>query len=420
MERAKTKIINILYHPPAYESYRNSPRPEINWDTPDGSWVGIWGYDIPNQFGNEILRLTDEFEYEVWQPDLRADKVYSHRFENGMLHALFPAHEIKKMFGLKILTYLSSDSMLEKLQKISKEKIILHLHSLGNYINYEILRNFPDVLKVINFHSKTTSIPRLEARRLRRNILSNIVYLKRHIELKRNRKIFFTYNNSNNISELSKYEKMGVERIFTGCDFDYWTSGDKEVAKKKWGFHKDTFIFSMASRFFPIKQIDKIISILDEIQKRFDYNFKLIIAGHGPTDYENYLKKISEHLLNTNKLEFAGFLEDNEMRSLYHASDLFISASIAEGGPTTIVKAIACNTPVMCTRVNGVDDYLVEDGSGIIVDNRDYREWFMKIKNFLARRITVKIMDREKARKTFHWPNIAKKMINIYGKLGTA
>ena len=62
----KTKIINILYHPPAYEAYINQPRPEINWDTPDGNWVGIWGYDWPDVIGNEVLKLTDELEYDVW------------------------------------------------------------------------------------------------------------------------------------------------------------------------------------------------------------------------------------------------------------------------------------------------------------------------------------------------------------------
>ena len=97
----KTKIINIISHPPAYEAYRNDPKPEINWDIPDGEWIGIWGYSWPDQLGNAVLSQSNKFDYEVWQPDLRADKIYSHTYKNGLSHYLFPGQKIVKYMGLK-------------------------------------------------------------------------------------------------------------------------------------------------------------------------------------------------------------------------------------------------------------------------------------------------------------------------------
>ena len=85
-----------MSHPPAYEMYMNEPRPEINWNTPNGSWVGIGGYDWGDQLGNVVLQETDEFEFEVWQPYLRAYKIYQHTYDNDLVHKLFPAY-IKKM-----------------------------------------------------------------------------------------------------------------------------------------------------------------------------------------------------------------------------------------------------------------------------------------------------------------------------------
>ena len=58
----KTKIINIMSDPPPYDLYAGEPRPEINWNTTNGSWVGIWGYDWGDQIGNAVLRETNEFE----------------------------------------------------------------------------------------------------------------------------------------------------------------------------------------------------------------------------------------------------------------------------------------------------------------------------------------------------------------------
>ena len=105
------KIISILPHPPAYDLYKNEPRPRINWDTPAGDWVGIWGYDWADQIGNEILKRTDKFKYEVWQPDLRADKIYSHTFESGLKHKLFPAEKKIVFNGYKFISEIYSKNI---------------------------------------------------------------------------------------------------------------------------------------------------------------------------------------------------------------------------------------------------------------------------------------------------------------------
>ena len=411
----KTKIINIIPHPPAYGAYRNEPRPEINWDTPDGSWVGIWGYDWADIIGNEVLKVTDEFEYEVWQPDLRADKIYCHRFENGLVHKLFPASNHKKMFGLKITNQISSKSLLDNLDKISSKHLILHLNNTGYYINQEIIDKFYFLPKIIEFHSKLLT-PYIEMKKLRKNILTNILYYKRHKELLRNKKIIFVYNNSKDNNTLLKYNNLGIKRIFMGCDFNYWKSGNREEAKKHFGATPNTKVFSMASRFVKLKQIDKIIKIFTNIDKDNKYNFKLLIGGHGEREYENYLKSISSDLLNKEKLLFTGYLLEEEMLKFYQASDMFISASTSEGGPTSVVKAIACEIPVMCTKVGGVDDILSENKAGVLIDPYSYKEWKKKIIEVIEGK-EVSILDREIAKEIFHWPNIAKKFINIYRRL---
>ena len=74
--------------PPAYEIYKGEQRPEINWETNDNSWVGIWGYDWGDLLGNAILSQTNEFEFEVWQNDLRADRIYEYTFDVGHQYTL--------------------------------------------------------------------------------------------------------------------------------------------------------------------------------------------------------------------------------------------------------------------------------------------------------------------------------------------
>ena len=116
------KIIHIMDHCPAYEEHDNLPRPEINWNTPHGEWVGIAGYDWPDLVGIEVLKIEPEIRYEVWQPDLRADRIYSHSFSNGLIHTLFPAVLKKERSGLKKKQNPYSQSIIDSLNDLAIKK----------------------------------------------------------------------------------------------------------------------------------------------------------------------------------------------------------------------------------------------------------------------------------------------------------
>ena len=218
MSHLKTKIINVLPHPPAYELHHNEPRYKIHWETPDGRWVGIKGDDWPNLIGNDVLKLTNEFKYEVWQPDLNADKIYDYKFSNELKHVLFPANERKISYGFKLKRQISSDIMLKSLENLQSSNLILHLNSLAYYINQKIITNYSQIPKVLQFHS-IVSTPYIEMRKFRKNFLANAKYFKLNADLMSNKIIYFVYNNSKKISTLTKYCPLGFERIF--CEYPY-------------------------------------------------------------------------------------------------------------------------------------------------------------------------------------------------------
>lgn len=410
----KSKIAYIIQHPPAYEYIDQSERPPVNWDTPEGSWVGIWENDIGDLFGREILKISNDFEYEIWRPDLRADKIYSHTFKSGVTHITFPANTSGFFIGCKRLKKISSPAMFEHIEKLKNDKLILHLNTLGDILNQEIIRRFPAIPKVINFHGTASSIPAKEMFRVRKNILANITYLKFHLQLKKNNKIFFTYQNSRNIDSLAKYNCLGIDRIFTGVDFDHLKKIDRAKAKAALGLKPETIVLFMASRLEEYKRIDRIIKILTGISKNGQYDFVLIIAGRGRKEYEQYLQQVAADLLKNDRVKFVGFKIGDDLLRLYQAADLFISAATQEGGPTSVIKACACETPVFCTRVGGVDDILAQYEAGFLVAKNNFKEWENKLEAVLGKQCESKILNRETAKELFHWPNAAGKYLNIY------
>lgn len=405
----KTKIINVLQHPPAYENYRNSPRPEINWNTPDGNWVGIWGTDWPDLLGNEIRKLTDEFEYEVWQPDLRADKIYAHRFDSGLKHKLFPAKTMQNYYGLKKYQQVTSPTIMQAIKNVGTA--IIHLNSVNSYLSSAIIKEIKLPL-LIQFHSKSFH-PSWERTKLRKNIVKNYYYFILSHTLSK-RQCYYVYCNSHTTKSLKKTNR---KRLFMGVDFDKFLKQDLIDSKESLSLPPNKPILLIASRFTPGKQIDKVIKIAIKLSKQHD--FHLVIAGHGDREYEEYLRALAKPLAAQNKASFPGYLSGTTLTEAYSASNLFISASVAEGGPVSVMKAFACETPVMCTRVGGVDDIMAENDAGILVEPFDYEQWERELQQFFKGK-PVKPLDRNIAKKYFHWPNIANEFIKVYRHLCNA
>jgi glycosyltransferase involved in cell wall biosynthesis len=61
-----------------------------------------------------------------------------------------------------------------------------------------------------------------------------------------------------------------------------------------------------------------------------------------------------------------------EIDKYQRAADVFVLPSVREGLPNALLEALACGTPCVATRLDGVTDVLIEDGvSGLLVPPRD-------------------------------------------------
>src|SRR6266480_2935745 len=93
MSRPPLRVINVLSHGPAYELLSPTHRLAYAWSDEPGRELGVVNREWPGELGRWVLRGTDALEWEVWQPDARADRLLEHRFDDGVMHRLFPATE---------------------------------------------------------------------------------------------------------------------------------------------------------------------------------------------------------------------------------------------------------------------------------------------------------------------------------------
>ncbi len=405
----KRKIINILSMPPAYHFYKDKPRPQINWDTGCGQWVGIWGYDWPNQLGDAVLRLSDEFEYEVWQPDTRADKIYTYVFKNGLTHKLFPAVVKKGLYGAKLVSRIFSNRLIEEFEKMPKASFIIHL--MGSLT--DIVSRLNGQRAVFTFQGDI-NLPSTARFSPTKNILSKINHFTGHRWVKKNinRIGYITYSNDKNLTHLKMVYKNRMQKLTMGCDFNYYKKLDKAASREQLGLARDKFVMLSASNLIDLKQVDKFIKALIEIMDK--YNFLYVVAGHGEERYQKYLQHLARPLMERGKIFFAGYLNTDTLLKYLNGADLFVLTSASEGASVAVMQALACQLPVFSTRAGNTAEVLEQNGAGCIVGTKDYKQWRDSLSGILSKGIIPRPLDIKTAAAHYDWQNVAQRFIDIY------
>jgi glycosyltransferase involved in cell wall biosynthesis len=217
--------------------------------------------------------------------------------------------------------------------------------------------------------------------------------------------------NDYNLSKLEEIYSGPKSKLTSGVDFDYWKPLDKARARADLGINPERFVIFSSSRLIPIKQIDKLIRILEKLSKRYD--FLLIVSGGGDKAYEGYLKNKAGKLEKQGKVWFTGYLFSEKLRDFYAASDLFVNTSISEGGPVSTMKAFACEIPVFSTNVGHTAEVMQANNAGVVVEKNRYGQWKRELED-IFRGKKVKILDRETARSHYEWQSIARNFIGVY------
>ncbi len=145
----------------------------------------------------------------------------------------------------------------------------------------------------------------------------------------------------------------------------------------------------------------------------------LVFAGRGKMQEE--LIEMVEKLGIEKNVCFKGYVED-ELKPLYYkAADIFCLPSIttAEAFGIVNLEAMACETPIVSTKLGGIPDVVEDNKSGLLAQPNDEESLAEKLIYLLENEDVAKKMGyygKQKV-KEYSWDRIATKTENIYKKL---
>lgn len=167
-----------------------------------------------------------------------------------------------------------------------------------------------------------------------------------------------------------KMNEMGVEKSniitnYNGVDRKMFFPLGKIEARKKFNLPLDKIIILYVGNFETVKGPDVLIEAFEKI-KCDKNNWTLYLTGKG--SLLRSLKKKSYTYDGGKSIVFSGPVAHENMGAWMNIADLLIVPSRNEGVPNVILEAMACGIPVVATKVGGIPEVVIENETGILVE----------------------------------------------------
>lgn len=124
-----------------------------------------------------------------------------------------------------------------------------------------------------------------------------------------------------------------------------------------------TPVLTMVARLAPQKNFIGLIDALSSIKEPY----LLQIVGDGP-DLEK-VKRHAKQLAIDKNISFMGSRSD--VPEILAETDIFILSSDWEGYPISILEAMRAGLPIICTRVGGTPEAVINEKNGLLVSRGD-------------------------------------------------
>jgi len=180
-----------------------------------------------------------------------------------------------------------------------------------------------------------------------------------------------------------------IRVIYNGVDLaQFRTSTDRGVLAE-FGFAENDPVVGIVAVLRPEKDHVSLLraarTVVDELT-----NARFLIIGDGPTRPQ--LEALCTELGITPNVHFAGSRDD--VARLLPAIDVFVLTSTSECFPISVLEAMACARPAVCSAVGGIPEVIKDGETGYLVPPKDPPQLAARLVRLLQDPLTARRMGR--------------------------
>jgi len=170
--------------------------------------------------------------------------------------------------------------------------------------------------------------------------------------------------------------------------YDNNKSLNKSELRSKFGFNNSDKVLLFFGYIRHYKGLDILIESL-KILRSEDKSYKLLVAGESYENEEIYLDLISEYKLESAVHMENKFISNEDVGSYFYASDVAVLPYRSATQSGILNMAYGFNKPVVITNVGGLAEFVVEDQTGVIVNESSPDSIANGIKKFFQLNQTI-------------------------------
>ncbi len=159
-----------------------------------------------------------------------------------------------------------------------------------------------------------------------------------------------------------------IDVVPNGVDLKPFTNPPKIEDAERYRLQKDEVILIYTGRLGPEKNLIFLLRAFNGAARAFA-NVKLLLVGDGP-ERDNLRDRVG-HMGIQERVIFTGMVPYHSLPGYLALADAFVTASVTEVHPLSVIEAMAVGLPVLGIQSPGVGD-TVEDGkTGFIAPDED-------------------------------------------------
>lgn len=297
-----------------------------------------------------------------------------------------------------------------------------------DYIAYQVIKRYIKQIKpdIVHCHSsKAGLVGRLAAKRcgVSKIVYTPHAYAFQNPYIKKMKNVYIlverflsrhattiTINVSEGENQKALENKLDRKEkficIYNGISDEKILDGKK--LRKKEGFEERDILVGVTARCAEQKDPFTFLRIAEGvISKRSGIEF--IYIGDGPLEEE--MKKWVENKKLGNKIHMLGFRENASM--LVNILDIYLSTSLYEGLPYSMIEAMRAGVPIIATDVTGNNELVVNGVNGLLFDIKDIETGV----RLIVEQIDKQLIERKNVRQLYHEKYSVETMLNQLTKV---
>ena len=210
-----------------------------------------------------------------------------------------------------------------------------------------------------------------------------------------------------------------IEVIPCGVDAQLFSPSDHGLAKRKLGLEGSSVVL-FVGRLEPIKGVEILLEAVAQLEDMG--SVKTLIIGGNLEEHDQEMERlqsIGQELGISNKVDFVGRLDQEELPIYYNAADICVVPSYYESFGLVALEAMACGTPVIASRVGGLPTFIKDGLTGYLVESRCPEPFTDRLEILLSSpRIRMAMGEASrKAALAMGWSSVVESLIESYTSL---